>query len=682
MEEIIKEIKELRKKITYHNHRYHTLDDPEISDAEYDRLFRQLLDLEAEHPELVTPDSPTQKVGAKLQETFSPVNHRLSMLSLENSFNDQDIRDFDARIKRFLKDDSAIEYTVEPKIDGLAVELVYENGTLTVASTRGDGNVGENVTQNIKTILTVPLTLTQPKDFIPIPDLLEVRGEVYMETGRFEKLNQKRQTKGLPAFANPRNAAAGSLRQLDHKVTAKRPLDMFCYGIGTISDQGFETHRELMLAIQRWGLRVNRPHIRLCSSIDELIESCHHFEETREQFPYEIDGAVIKVNQLDLQARLGQKSRSPRWAFAYKFAPTQETTKIISIDVQVGRTGALTPVANLEPVEIGGVLVKRATLHNQEEIVKKDIREGDTVIIQRAGDVIPEIVKSIKSNRTGQEKEFVMPTQCPVCKGTVGKKDEEVVLRCLNPGCSAQAKESLRHFVSKGAMNIDGLGNKIMTQLIDKGLVADEADIYCLEFDDLIKLDKIEKKSAENLLAAIEKSKQTTLARFLFALGIRHVGEHSAELIANSLGHIESVQNATEEDLEFRKVTSNQTETGIKGIGKEIAGSLVAYFEEESNKKLIERLLETGIQFETPQRSSTGSALWEKSFVITGTLESMKRSEAKELILSKGGKVASSVSSRTDFLVAGDSTGSKLEKARDLGITILDEEEFRKLLGE
>jgi len=682
MEEIIKEIKELRKKIAYHNHRYHTLDDPEISDAEYDRLFRQLLDLEAEHPELVTPDSPTQKVGATLQETFSPVNHRLSMLSLENSFNDQDIRDFDARIKRFLKDDSAIEYTVEPKMDGLAVELVYENGTFTVASTRGDGNVGENVTQNIKTILSVPLTLTQPKDFIPIPDLLEVRGEVYMETGRFEKLNQQRQKKDLPAFANPRNAAAGSLRQLDHKVTAKRRLDMFCYGIGTISYQGFETHRELMLAIQRWGLRVNRPHIRLCSSIDEVIESCHLFEETREQFPYEIDGAVIKVNQLDLQARLGQKSRSPRWAFAYKFAPTQETTKIISIDVQVGRTGALTPVANLEPVEIGGVLVKRATLHNQEEIVKKDIREGDTVIIQRAGDVIPEIVKSIKSNRTGQEKEFVMPTQCPVCKGTVGKKDEEVVLRCLNPGCSAQARESLRHFVSKGAMNIDGLGNKIMTQLIDKGLVADEADIYCLEFDDLIKLDKIEKKSAENLLAAIENSKQTTLARFLFALGIRHVGEHSSELIANSLGNIESVQNATEEDLEFRKASKNQTETGIKGIGKEIAGSLAAYFEDDSNKKLIERLLETGIQFETPQRSSAGSALSEKSFVITGTLESMKRSEAKELILSKGGRVASSVSSRTDFLVAGASAGSKLEKARDLGITPLDEAEFIKLLGE
>jgi DNA ligase (NAD+) len=682
MEEIIKEIKELRKKITYHNHRYHTLDDPEISDADYDRIFRQLLDLEAQHPELVTPDSPTQKVGAKLQETFSPVNHRLSMLSLENSFNDQDIRDFDARIKRFLKDDSTIEYTVEPKIDGLAVELVYENGTLTVASTRGDGNVGENVTQNIKTILSVPLTLTQPKDFFPIPDLLEVRGEVYMETGRFEKLNHKRQAKGLPAFANPRNAAAGSLRQLDHKVTAKRPLDMFCYGIGTISDPEFETHRELMFVIQRWGLRVNKPHIQVCRTTDEVIDHCHKIEETRDQFPYEIDGAVIKVNQLDLQARLGQKSRSPRWAFAYKFAPTQETTKIINIDVQVGRTGALTPVANLEPVEIGGVLVKRATLHNQEEIVKKDIREGDTVIIQRAGDVIPEIVKSIKSNRTGQEKEFIMPTQCPVCKGTVGKKDEEVVLRCLDPGCSAQAKESLRHFVSKGAMDIDGLGNKIMTQLIDKGLVADEADIYCLEFDDLIKLDKIEKKSAENLLAAIEKSKQTTLARFLFALGIRHVGEHSAELIANSLGDIESVQNATEEDLEFRKATTNQTETGIKGIGKEIAGSLVAYFEEESNKRLIERLLETGIQIETPQRSSAESALWEKSFVITGTLESMKRSEAKELILSKGGRVASSVSSRTDFLVAGDSAGSKLEKARDLGITILDEEEFRKLLGE
>ncbi len=682
MEKIIRNIKELRKKIKYHNHRYHVLDDPEISDAEYDRLFRQLLDLEGKYPERVTPDSPTQQVGAKPRETFSPVNHRLPMLSLENSFNDQDIKDFDARIKRFLGDNSSIDYTVEPKMDGLAVELVYESGALTVASTRGNGYVGENVTRNIRTILTVPLTLTLPKNDKPVPDLLEVRGEVYIETEAFETLNQTRVADGLPAFANPRNAAAGSLRQLDPKVTAKRPLNMFCYGIGEIRGAQFETQHELMVALQRWGLRVNRPHIKVCSSTGEIIECCHRLEETRSRFPFEIDGAVIKVNQLNLQERLGQKSRSPRWAFAFKFAPTQETTRIIKIDIQVGRTGALTPVAHLEPVEAGGVLVKRATLHNQEEINKKDIREGDTVIIQRAGDVIPEVVKSIKSNRTGREKEFVMPTQCPVCGAPVGKKEGEVVLRCLNPNCPAQIKESLKHFVSKGAMNIDGIGDKILSQLIDRGLVVDEADIYNLDFNDLIKLDKIEKKSAENLLAAIEKSKRTTLARFLFALGIRHVGEHVAALIANSLRDLESVQNAAEEDLKYCKATKKQEAAGIKGIGREIARSVVSYFESESNNRIIERLLEAGIEHEAVKGPTEASAISEKSFVLTGTLDSLTRSEAKELILKKGGTVSTSVSSRTDYVIVGESAGSKLEKARDLGITILNEGELLRLLEE
>ncbi len=681
MEKIKKSITRLKEQIGYHNHRYHTLDAPEISDAEYDRIFKQLLDLEARHPELLTPDSPTQKVGAKPQETFSQVRHRLPMLSLENSFSDQEIRDFDARIKRYLKDDSDFEYTVEPKIDGLAVEIVYENGTLVVASTRGDGNVGENVTKNIKTILSVPLTLTQKKDDVPVPDILEVRGEVYMEIKAFEKLNQKRLAKNLPAFANPRNAAAGALRQLDHRVTAKRPLNMFCYGTGTISTNEFETYHELMLALQRWGLRVNKPHIKICSTTDEVIDYCRHIEKTRDQFPFEIDGAVIKVNRLGLQTRLGTKSRSPRWAFSNKFAPTQETSTIIKIDVQVGRTGALTPVAHLEPVEIGGVWVKRATLHNQDEIYKKDIREYDTVLIQRAGDVIPEVVKSIKSKRTGQEKKFIMPVQCPACNGKTGKKDGEIVLRCLNPNCPAQIKESLKHFVSKGAMNIDGLGDKIMTRLIEKNLVSDEADIFSLEFDELIKLDKIEKKSADNLLTAIEKSKQTTLARFLFALGIRHVGEHISEIIANVLGDLKSVQNAAEGDLTYRKADKKQDESGIKGIGKEIAGSIVAYFENDSNKELIDRLLKTGIQFETVSRPAAISEVSGKTFVITGTLDAMRRSEAKELIKNKGGRVSSSVSSKTDFLVAGESAGSKLIKAGDLGITILNKKELLILLG-
>ncbi|MBW1851241.1 MAG: NAD-dependent DNA ligase LigA [Deltaproteobacteria bacterium] len=682
MKNIVKDIEALREKIKYHNRRYYVLDDPEISDGEYDRLFKQLLDLEAQFPELVNADSPTQQVGAKPRETFSQVKHRVPMLSLENSFNDQDIRAFDARIKRFLRDDSAIDYTVEPKIDGLAVELVYENGAFSVASTRGDGFVGENITKNIKTILTVPLTLTQPKDGKPVPDLLEVRGEAYMETEVFEELNRNRLARDLPPFANPRNAAAGSLRQLDHRVTAKRPLNMFCYGIGDIRGPEFETYHDLMISLQRWGLRVNRPYIKVCNTTGEVIDYCHHLEETRSQFPYEIDGAVIKVNRLSLQYRLGQKSRSPRWAFAHKFAPVQETTRIIKVHVQVGRTGALTPVAHLEPVEVGGVLVKRATLHNQEEINRKDIREGDTVIIQRAGDVIPEVVKSIKSKRTGQEKAFAMPIECPVCGETVGKKEGEVVLRCLNTNCPAQVKESLKHFVSKGAMNIEGLGDKIVSQLISKGLIVDEADIYNLGFDDLITLDKIEKKAAGNLLAAIEKSRRTTLARFLFALGIRHVGEHIAELTANSLGNLESVQNATEEDLVYRKAAKSQKEMGIKGIGIEIAKSIVSYFENDSNRNIIERLLAAGIEFEATSRTPAASVISEKAFVLTGTLDSMKRSEAKELILTKGGRLASSVSSKTDYLVVGESAGSKLKKAKDLGVAILEEEDFLRLLGE
>ncbi|MBW2118600.1 MAG: NAD-dependent DNA ligase LigA, partial [Deltaproteobacteria bacterium] len=433
MEEIIKQIEELREKIRYHNHRYYSLDDPEISDADYDRLFRHLLDLERQYPELITPDSPTRSVGAKPREAFSEVKHGRPMLSLENGFQDEDIIAFDSRIRRFLGDDSHFDYTVEPKIDGLAVELVYEKGKLTVASTRGDAYVGENVTPNIKTILTIPLTLTRRNRERPIPDLLEVRGEVYMESEAFNRLNRKRAEKNLPVFANPRNAAAGSLRQLDFRVTLKRPLNMFCYGIGRISTPDFSTQHELMMALNEWGLRINIPHIKVCKDINEVIDQCHHLEETRPQFFYEIDGAVIKVNRIDIQKRLGEKTRSPRWALAYKFKPSQETTRITKIDVQVGRTGALTPVAHLEPVEIGGVLVKRATLHNQEEINRKDIRELDTVIIHRAGDVIPEVVKVIESKRTGQEKVFVMPDQCPACGTAVKKKEGEVVLRCANP---------------------------------------------------------------------------------------------------------------------------------------------------------------------------------------------------------------------------------------------------------
>ncbi len=680
MQKIIEDIEDLKEKILYHNHRYYVLDDPEISDAEYDRFFKRLLNLERQHPGLVTPDSPTQRVGTKPLEAFSEVKHRVPMLSLENGFSDKDITDFDKRIKKLLGDAPDFQYTVEPKMDGVAVELVYENGSLSVASTRGDGYVGEDITSNAKTILSVPLTLTQSEEGKPIPALLEARGEVYMETEAFEALNIKRLDNNLPPFANPRNAAAGSLRQLDSRVTAKRPLNMFCYGIGEISGPGFDTQYEMMLSLQQWGLRVNRPHLKICRMITEVADYCHHLEDIRNQFLFEIDGAVIKVNQLKLQALLGQKSRSPRWALAFKFKPTQETTRIIKIDVQVGRTGALTPVAHLEPVQIGGVLVKRATLHNQEEISKKDIRELDTVIIQRAGDVIPEVVKVVKSKRTGRENKYVMPARCPVCGAEVIKKAGEVIIRCTNPNCSAQIKESLKHFVSKGAMNIDGLGDKIIAQLRDRGMVREEADLYDLEVEDLVKLDKIKEKSAKNLIQAIEKSKKTTLAKFIYALGIRHVGEHIAQLLANRFKRLEEIQNATIDDLAYRKGNGDAPDTGVKGIGEEIAQSVVAYFEDESNMKNIRRLIEAGVHPEAVLPAIPSPAAG-KAFVITGSLRSMPRSEVKDLIQKKGGRLASSVSASTDYLVAGKSPGSKFKKAEDLSVPVLNEDEFLSLLG-
>lgn len=675
MEKVIKEIEDLRKKIRFHDHRYYVLDDPVIADAEYDRFFQRLLALEGLYTELVTPDSPTQRVGARPKETFLEVEHRFPMLSLANGFKDQDIRDFGARVVRFLGHSPAFEYTVEPKYDGLAVELVFEKGVFVKASTRGDGYVGEDVTGNVRTISAVPLALIATKQGVPLPDLLEVRGEVYIEKEAFETLNRNRVEMNLPAFANPRNAAAGSLRQLDPAVTSKRPLNIFCYGIGEAIGPEFDTYHELMICLKEWGLRVNSKYINVCRTIDEVIEYCHRLEEKRFRFPYEIDGAVIKINQLKLQARLGQKSRSPRWALAYKFSPTQETSRIVKIDVQVGRTGALTPVAYLEPVEIGGVVVKRATLHNQEEIQKKDIRELDTVIVQRAGDVIPAVVKSIKSKRTGQEKRFAMPAHCPVCGSKVVRKEGEVVLRCPNPDCPAQVKGSLKHFVSRGAMNIDGLGDKIVSQMIEKGMIHEEADIYALTLEDLVKLDKIEEKSAKNLMMSIQTSKKTTLGKFIYALGIRHVGEHIAELISRHFGILDRIQKAKLEELKYKKSEG----TGVKGIGKEIAKSIVSYFEDEANKENIRRLIDAGVCFEEISGPSP-SPVFGKIFVITGSLSSMKRSECKEMIIRRGGRLASSVSHSTDYVVVGESPGEKLEKARSLGIPLLEEKDFFTLL--
>ncbi len=670
MRDDLDEIKRLRETIEYHNNRYYALDDPEIPDAEYDRLFQRLLSLEKMHPESVTTDSPTQRVGTKPQAAFSEVPHRQPMLSLENGFTDQDIMDFAGRIARYLGTQGKVEYMVEPKFDGLAVELVYENGEMVMASTRGDGFTGENVTANIKTILSVPLRLGKPKEGPSYPDLLEVRGEVYIEKKDFEGLNKGRTMQNLPPFANPRNAAAGSLRQLDPRVTAKRPLNMFCYGTGEIRGIEFETHHQMLITLQQWGLRINRPHLKICESLTEVIGYCRHLEEIRDRFPYEIDGAVIKVNRLDLQKKLGKKSRSPRWALAYKFSPTQEITKIEKIDVQVGRTGALTPVAHLEPVEIAGVLVKRATLHNQEEIRKKDVREGDTVIVQRAGDVIPEVVSVITPRRTGLEKVFSMPDRCPVCGTQVLKKQGEAVLRCPNKNCPAQIRASLKHFVSKGAMNIDGLGGKIIAQLIEKGLVNEPADLYDLTGKKLLQLEKIAEKSAANLLLAIQKSKTTTLAKFIYALGIRHVGEHTAITLAENFDTIAALGNATEKDL-----------LSINEIGPQIAESIVSYFADENNLEHLKKLASRGIEQETRPRTSN-LPLQGTTFVLTGALESMTRARAKDIITAKGGSVASSVSRKTTYLVSGSAPGSKKKTASELGVSIIEEAEFLRILEE
>ncbi|MFO8090696.1 MAG: NAD-dependent DNA ligase LigA [Desulfatiglandaceae bacterium] len=669
MAEPLQEIERLRDQIRYHNMRYYTMDAPEITDSEYDRLFRRLQQLEEAHPHLVTPDSPTRKVGAAPLKTFSPLRHRIPMLSLQNSFSNSEIIEFDARIRKFLGIPDSPVYMMEPKIDGLAVELIYNNGRLTTASTRGDGSVGENVTANVRTILSVPIKLTDHPEAGPVPELLEVRGEIYMEKDDFDSLNRTRLAKGESPFANPRNAAAGSLRQLDFRVTAKRRLTMFCYGVGTVQGAEFSSQIELMKALQRWGLRINAGMMERCENVDAVINYCHKLETIRDSLPYEIDGAVIKVDDLRLQSRLGQISRSPRWALAYKFAPSRETSKILKIEVQVGRTGALTPVAHLEPVTVGGVLVKRATLHNEDEIRKKDIRELDTVIVQRAGDVIPEVVSVVTSKRTGVEKPFLMPDRCPVCGTPAVRKNQEVVLRCPNPACPAQVREQFKHFVSKAAMDIDGLGEKTLLQMIDRGLIKDPPDLYDLRKEDVLGLERMGEKSAENLLQAIERSKKTTLARLIYALGIRHVGEHTADILAKQFGSIESLQETTEEEL-----------TGVHEIGPQTAEQIVSYFADGSNRRNLRRLFEKGVSYETPA-GTPSSDLAGKTFVLTGSLESMTRSEARDLITAKGGKLASSVSKSTNYVVAGASPGSKLRKAAELKIEILDEKAFLEMVS-
>jgi len=665
--EILNKAESLRQSLHRHNHRYYVLDDPEISDAEYDRMMQELVALETAYPELASPDSPSARVGAAPSDKFETAEHSLPMLSLDNGFDDSDILDFDRRIKKNLDTDEDILYTAEPKMDGLAVELVYEKGRLITASTRGDGIRGEVITANAKTIRTVPLVLLENKE-VKIPAYLEVRGEVFMGLECFRRLNAEKLKAGAPPFANPRNAAAGSLRQLDPAVTAKRPLEIFCYGIGR-SDISSDSHWETLEILKKLGFRIN-PLIRARIGIDSCLEYYKELGKQRQSLPYDIDGVVIKIDKYSWQLELGATSRSPRWAIAYKFEAMQESTRILSIDVQVGRTGALTPVAIMEPVTVGGVTVSRATLHNEDEIRRKDIRIGDTVLIQRAGDVIPEVVKVIVSARTGLESVFNMPSNCPVCAAAIYRDKDEAVLRCNNSNCPAQIKARIRHFASKAAFDIDGLGEKLADQLVAKGLIASYSDIFHLNKEQVQSLERMGAKSAGNLIAAIEKSKKISFSRFIYALGIRHVGENIADILA---GRFESIAQLSAAPIELLET--------IEGIGPEIAESIRHFFEQDENQKTVRRILESGVEILVKAKRFKASPIQGISFVLTGTLEGMTRNEAKQMIEDAGGKVSSSVSRNTDYLVAGDDPGSKLERAKSLGVRILDKAEFLALIG-
>lgn len=666
-DEIRQEVERLREELNVHNHRYYVLDDPLISDAEYDQLFRRLSTLEAEHPEVYDPASPTQKVGAPPLAAFSQVRHSLPMLSLGNVASPQEMQEFHERVQRFLETTDPVEYVAEPKIDGVAVELVYENGKLVVGSTRGDGVAGEDVTANLKTVRSIPLSLL-PSASAAAPTRLEVRGEVFFPKAAFRQLNEQRAEAEAPLFANPRNATAGTLKQLDSAVTAKRPLAFFCYGVGHVAGYELTSYWGLRGALAAWGFKPV-PYGRICPDLDEVLAVVAELERQRDNLPYEIDGVVVKVNRFDLQTRLGQISRSPRWAAAYKFPAIQATTRILNIVPNVGRIGTLTPVAQLEPVHIGGVTVKNASLHNMDEIERKDIRIGDTVIVERAGDVIPYVVKSIPDKRKGDERVFRMPAECPVCGANVSRAEGEAAYRCTGLACSAKLKESLRFFAHRGSMDIDGLGGKIIDQLVEQGLVRDPGDLYRLGKEQLAALDRLADKSAQNLVDALEKSKNTTLPRFLSSLGIRLVGEATARQLATHLGDLEHIMAADEKRLQE-----------VPDIGPEVASSLAGFFAQEQNRAVIAKLLDGGVRFPVVAPKPAGK-LDGKTFVLTGTLAGLTRQEAKQRIEALGGKVTSSVSKKTDYVVGGVDPGSKRDKAERLGVLILNEAEFQELIG-
>jgi DNA ligase (NAD+) len=662
-------ILKIREKINNHNYHYYVLDDPIISDSEYDKLLRELEELETAHPELISLDSPTQRIGAAPLANFGSIRHTIPMQSLANAMTDDELVAFDKRVQKLLDTDDDINYIAEPKLDGIGVELVYNNGVFMHGSTRGDGITGEDITQNLKTINAIPLKLRNENH--TIPPTLEIRGEVFMTKDSFNELNSHRDKHGDKLFANPRNAAAGSLRQLDSKITAGRPLSIFCYQPGIIEGVEFSTHMEFLEALKKWGIPVN-PYINNINGRTGIVKYHKKMELKRNNLPYEIDGTVYKVNSYKLQEVLGIRSRSPRWAIAGKFKAQQVTTIIKNIDIQVGRTGAITPVARLKPVQVGGVTVTNATLHNQDEIDRKDIRIGDMVLIERAGDVIPKIVKVILEKRPPKTEKYQIPSSCPECGHLTYRSEDEAVIRCQNPSCPAQIKGSIEHFVSRNALDVDGFGEKLVEQLVDQNILSSVDKIFSMEYDDLIKLDRMADKSAKNILVAIEYSKNTTFARFVYGLGIRNVGEHIAKILEKHFkSDIRAFMNAKREELD-----------DIFEIGPIVSKGIVQFWQDSNNKNVVLSCIDNGVEIAKPEFSTKAQILKDKNFVFTGSLETITRPKAKELIQKYGGRASATVSSKTDYLVAGPRAGNKLKTAQKLGIKILSEEEFFNFINQ
>ena len=666
---------ELRRVLEYHNHRYYVLDDPEISDPEYDDLLRELIELEERNPELRTPDSPTQRVGGKPLEKFGQVRHLQPMLSLANARNEQELRAWETRVRNLLTrqgvPDAKIEYVTEPKVDGLAVALVYEDGMLSRGATRGDGEIGEEVTQNLKTIGAIPLSLAQGgRGKNDVPTVVEVRGEVYLPLADFAKLNEKRVAEGLPTFANPRNSAAGSIRQLNPEVARERPLSIWCYGIGASEGLGHKGHFESIEWLRKHGFKVNLD-VEVHDDIDSVLEACRRWEERREELDYEIDGVVVKINDYAIQQSLGVVGREPRWSIAYKFAPTTAVTKLEKIGVNVGRTGNMIPWAMLEPVQVGGVTVVKATLHNEEDIARKDIREGDQVVVMRAGDVIPQVVSPITQRRTGKEKKYRPPKKCPACGTPTVKPEGEVWTRCPNRyDCPGQTLQALKHFTSKGAMDIEGFGEKLVYRFYEEGIVRSLPEIYALTVERLEQLEGFQRRSAENLVGSIDHSREQPFNRVLYALGIPGIGYVNARALASHFGSIERLMKASAEEIEE-----------VEGIGPVLARVICETLAEPRNKELIAELRKVGLQLEQAVTGDAEGALAGRTFVLTGTLEDMSREQATARIEELGGKVTGSVSSKTDYVVAGENPGSKLDRARELDRPVIDEAELKRLLS-